>query len=143
MNEPTTGGHIPETNISENNGKNTEYQEYPGGPFKSGNRGKPLGAKNKKKIVDLIAQAVVEKFKAEGKPITEADEEIARVIAEKILSGDINLMKEYWQQKDGKPKQPLVGGDEGDNPISHKITVEFLNGKDNQNTDTTGISEAV
>ena len=88
------------------------------GKFKEGNPGKPKGATHKKKLTDLIEEEAERISVDAGMDTEQAKRVIAKTIATIMLEGkDTSLIKEYWQQKDGKPKQPLTGGDENDNPI--------------------------
>lgn len=102
----------------ENNGKITAnpYQEKPGGTFKEGNPGRPVGSTNKKKFIEELEEMLDEM--AEGKDYTYRVALMKQVLRRMIIDGDTSLLKEYWQQRDGKPKQPIVGGDENDKPIA-------------------------
>jgi hypothetical protein len=54
---------------------------------------------------------------------------IVRNMIEAAKKGEAWAVKEVFDRESGKPKQPLVGGDdEGDAPIQHHHTVEFVNG---------------
>lgn len=65
--------------------------------------GRPVGSTNKYKIVDFFT-----------------DEEIVELVeeAKRKAKKDPILMKFLLEQLFGKAKQPLVGGDEDDNPIA-------------------------
>ena len=86
------------------------------GKFTLGNPGKPKGATHKKKLIDELEELLAKMV--DGKDYTLREALMKKIIAKMIIDGDTRLITEYWQQKDGKPKQPLVGGEEGDNPIS-------------------------
>lgn len=42
---------------------------------------------------------------------------IAEMLLDKAAEGDLMAAKEVMDRVDGKPKQAIVGGDDGDNPI--------------------------
>ena len=46
---------------------------------------------------------------------------IADKLAEMAADGDIQAIKEIGDRLDGKPKQAIVGGDEGDQPLIVRI----------------------
>ena len=73
---------------------------------------------NKSDFEGKIIEAVRQKYEEKGVSLKDAETPIAEVLAQKILDGEKDLLKEYWQQKDGRPKQPITGGDEDDKPIS-------------------------
>jgi hypothetical protein len=53
-------------------------------------------------------------------------EAVVAAVTAKALTGDVAAFNALVDRTDGKPKQPIVGGDEDDEPLQHKITVEFV-----------------
>jgi hypothetical protein len=94
-------------NIVENS-----YTDPKTGKFIPGNPGKPKGAK-KRRFIDEIDEMLDEL--AEGKDYTYRKALKKQLLKRMIIDGDAGLLKEYWQQKDGKPRQNigLDGGEDG------------------------------
>ena len=73
------------------------------GKFKPNNPGKPKGTKHKPKFLDELEEMLDEM--AEGKDYTYRQALKKQVLKKMIIEGDSSLLKEYWQQRDGKPRQ--------------------------------------
>jgi hypothetical protein len=61
--------------------------------------------------------------------ITIQDAMTAAQIFKAIKESDTQAFKAVVEAIEGKPKQPFTGGDDDDNPIDQKITIEFLAAK--------------
>ena len=59
-------------------------------------------------------------------PMRNKMDKIARIHIKMALSGDMPAIKEIYDRLDGRPAQAIVGGDEGDNPISMIQRIERL-----------------
>jgi hypothetical protein len=92
------------------------------GKFKPGNPGKPKGTKNKPKFLDEIEEMLDEL--AEGKDYTYRQALKKQILKKLIIDGDTGLIKEYWQQRDGKPMQPTDITSKGE-----KIVIPIFNGQ--------------
>lgn len=109
----------------ENSEKNREitenkYQEKPGGFFKKGNPGRPVGAKNKPKFIDELEEMLDEI--AEGKDYTYRKALKKQILKKMIIDGDTALLREYWQQRDGKPRSQVeLTGKDGKDLIPQPI----------------------
>ena len=57
----------------------------------------------------------------------EALDAIAELYVDQCLSGDMLTIKDLADRMDGKPKQAIVGGDEGDSPVRVSAVVEYVN----------------
>jgi len=106
------------------NGKITDnpYQEKPGGQFKVGNPGRPVGARGfTSKVKDALEKI------ADGKEYTYEEAFIKAILKKAIIDQDTGMMKTVWEQLDGKPLQ-RIGNADGTNiqPIS------ILGGKTNE-----------
>jgi len=73
------------------------------GKFKPGNPGKPKGTIHKPKFLDELEEMLDEL--AEGKDYTYRLALKKQIMKRMIIDGDTSLLKEYWQQRDGKPLQ--------------------------------------
>lgn len=56
-------------------------------------------------------------------------DKLADALLDKAIEGDISAIKEVFDRVDGKPKQAIVGGDEDDSPVLHKIVREIVRPK--------------
>lgn len=90
--------------------------------FKPGQSGNPKGRPKK-------GYSITEAFKAMFAAQPEVKAQLVQSIKEKALKGDPAAQKMIWEYMDGKPKQPITGGDEDDNPITTRVIVEFATGQ--------------
>lgn len=118
--------------IPENAGEKQETRDEKGRFVSgvSGNpAGKPAGLKNKPKLIDEIEEMLEEV--AEGKDYKYRKAFLKKILHKLIIDGDTTLIKEYWQQKDGRPVQPtdLTSG-------GQPFTMQIINydGKNNNNS---------
>ena len=86
-----------------------------GNGFKEGISGNPNGRPPK-------GYSITEAFKAMLASEPETKAQIVQSIKDKALKGDPTATKMIWEYMDGKPKQPIVGGDEEDSPVTVKVT---------------------
>ncbi len=95
--------------------------------------GAPVGNRNAAKSKDWAnaLRWVAENYECESRNITkgQALREIAKTCFEQALAGDKDARAEIGNRLDGKAPQPVVGGDEDDNPIQHSHTVEWFSGQ--------------
>ena len=98
--------------------------------------GRPKGSPNKPKFIDEIDEEL-EKM-AEGKDYTYKQALRKTVLKKMIVDGDGALIREYWQQKDGKAPQKFIG--DSDNPLFIKVIKEIAD--KNGLTDTSTINNS-
>lgn len=89
----------------------------------------PIGNQNAAKTKRLFSAAL--------KRLLTQDPARAQALAEKLLtlaeSGEAWAFKELIDRVDGKAPQPLVGGDEDDNPISlREIVIRAIDAADDR-----------
>lgn len=89
-------------------------------PFEPGQSGNPAGTQREKKFLAALNRAIAQD---DGKRLRDAAEKLLDLAA----AGEQWAVKELADRTDGKPKQQIVGGDDGDQPIELKATVEFVN----------------
>jgi len=89
------------------------------GKFIEDNPGRPLGAKNKLTLVKQM-DALLDNFIA-GKNYTFREALNKKILKKMIVDGDSIMIKEYWQQRDGKPTQRV------ENEIDANLTINLLN----------------
>ncbi len=80
--------------------------------------GRKVGSTNKRRITDYFSEAEITELVEDAKAMAKENPIIMKFLAEQIF---------------GKPKQPLVGGDEDDNPIKLDIILDNIQG-DGQKT---------
>lgn len=97
--------------------KKQERDEH--GRLLPGNTANPNGRPKK-------GYSITEAFRTMLSAEPEVKAQIVQSIKDKALAGDPAAIKMVWEYMDGKPKQPVVGGDEDDAPIEHKVIVEFV-----------------
>jgi hypothetical protein len=78
------------------------------------------GTRKTKEMRDALRLALRDDVDA---PVRNKMDAIVRAHVTKALEGDMAAIKEIYDRIDGKVPQGVVGGDEGDNPISliHEI----------------------
>lgn len=117
-------------NNTENNGNivKTSYTDPITGKFKVGNPGRPEGVKNKPKFLDELEEMLDEI--AEGKDYSYRKALKKQVLKRMIIDGDTSLLREYWQQRDGKPTQRNEHTGADGNPIQFEISKEIAEQND-------------
>lgn len=55
---------------------------------------------------------------------------VAEALVNKALTGDVQAIKEVADRLDGKVPQGIIGGDDGDEPIRHKIEMIIVDPSD-------------
>lgn len=95
----------------------TEKKQRGGVQFKPGQSGNPKGR-------PLKGYSITEAFKAMLTAEPEVKAQIVQSIKDKALKGDPTAIKMVWEYMDGKPKQPIVGGDEDDPPVLVSVRYE-------------------
>ncbi len=93
-------------------------------------KGAPVGndhAKKAKVFFDAVRKACVQE---DWKRLHDGVDQLLNKAAE----GERWALEMLRDTTDGKPKQQIVGGDEGDAPLELKATVEFVNAR----TDSAG-----
>ena len=94
-------------------------------------KGNSNGSKGRK-ATDALHRAIDVR---DGHKEMPAGEEYSVLVAmwdkqiEKALDGDGSSMNMIVERLDGKPKQAIVGGDEDDSPVLHKIVREIVRPK--------------
>jgi hypothetical protein len=58
----------------------------------------------------------------EGKEKTYLHYLVEKIMKKAIIDDDVNMIRDIIDRVDGKPKQPLIGGDEEDKPIKIEIS---------------------
>jgi len=85
------------------------------GTFAEGNKG---GGQQKQTEEEKLKKKAQKELIAEFKQsMIEALQEVSPVLKQKALEGDMTAIKEINDRAMGKPKQPLTGGDENDEPL--------------------------
>jgi hypothetical protein len=86
----------------------------------------PVGNQNARKAKDWenALRRILAQYESEKVPRGEALAKIAEQCVLQALEGDRDARNEIANRLDGKHKQPIVGGDEDDNPISVLQKVE-------------------
>ena len=92
--------------------------------FQPGQSGNPNGLKLRKIVREALTRAVLDDVGAPMPPKTKLDAIVAGHLA-KALEGDVPAIKEVYDRLEGKVPQGIVGGDEGDNPISLVSTIRL------------------
>ena len=85
----------------------------------------PLGNQNAKKArlwADAIRRAVARRA---GGDLSVGLDTLADKLIAAVETGDLPALKEFGDRIDGKPAQAIIGGDEGDNPISMNLAVSY------------------
>lgn len=91
-------------------------------PFEPGKSGNPGGRPKHKPFQEALRMEAIAAEK--GEPC-EAKPGSLRWNARKLLEqGDVPSIRELADRLDGKVPQGIVGGDEGDNPIAHKVEMD-------------------
>ena len=105
----------------EKNGKIVEnaWTDPVTGKFKPNNPGKPIGTKHRPRFIDELDEMLDEI--AEGKDYTYRKALKKQILKKMIIDGDSRLLKEYWQQKDGRPSQSTTIKGDSDNPVEINI----------------------
>ena len=94
--------------------------------FRAGQSGNPTGARKTKEMREAL-RIVLKDFEKGllDKPRNNMDA-IVRAHVSKALEGDMAAIKEIYDRIDGKVPQGVVGGDEGDRPISLVTRIELV-----------------
>jgi len=111
-----------------------------GVPFTAENqpegRGRPKGSRNAKTILNELLD-LAEQVKH---PVTHEDDEVSNrefILAKLVAmakSGDLASIDRVLDRTEGKPTQALnLGGQDGENPIESKLTVELVRPKGSSN----------
>jgi hypothetical protein len=106
--------------MSENTEDKREYQDKPGGQFKKGNPGKPLGARH---MTTLLKEAIVRV--AEGEELAD-DLLIVKNTIDSAKKGDPKSRDLIWNYLDGKPAQSKDDPGGEDNPMHMTVTIKKL-----------------
>lgn len=105
-----------------NNGKNTEYQDKPGGTFKKGNPGRPKGSQN---LTTLVRKALKKIAKEQGSKQSYEKLLVQRILQKAIGEGDPKMIRLLWNYLDGMPPQPVKhSGD--DDPNAKPIMIKKI-----------------
>lgn len=99
------------TEITQNSAKVVNKDELfdENGKFKKGHPkigGKKLGSKHKPKFLDELEEMLDEIV--EGKTYSYRKALKKQVLKRMIIDGDTTLLREYWQQRDGKPQSKIT-----------------------------------
>jgi hypothetical protein len=81
----------------------------------------PVGNQNAKKArlwADAIRRAVARRA---GGDLSVGLDTLADKLIAAVETGDLPALKEFGDRMDGKPAQAIIGGDEDDPPIVHRI----------------------
>lgn len=91
--------------VSNNGEKSGLYQDRPGGQFKEGNPGKPKGVKHfTTKVQEALKAVVVDK--KTGEPVV-LETAVLNAVVQKLLDGDPQMLKLFWNYSDGLPKATI------------------------------------
>jgi uncharacterized protein YnzC (UPF0291/DUF896 family) len=107
--EQVADSSVPQENAGE--GRNEQ------GQWVKGISGNPEGSKPLTEEEKKLRKATKEYIEDYKNKLAEALPKISPILIAKALEGDIQAIKEINDRVIGKPKQPITGGDEDDNPI--------------------------
>ncbi|MCZ7856015.1 DUF5681 domain-containing protein [Agrobacterium salinitolerans] len=73
-----------------------------------------------KSFANMLNIAIKEAIEGSDKTKLRA---VADALVDKAMAGDVQAIKEVADRLDGKVPQGVIGGDEGDNPLSIRVVI--------------------